>query len=94
MTREEAESLVEKGQYLLGKKVTVRDINKLTYKYDTSEYTVKEIKISCSPDTIGNYGGKEMCNAYAVLVGLRDSQEVQEGLLALIADNPPGKYKS
>lgn len=94
MTREEAENLVEKGQYLLGKKVTVRDINKLNYKYDTSEYTVKEIKLFCSPDTIGNYGGRELCHAYAILIGLRDSQEIQEGLLALITDNPPEKYRS
>ena len=94
MTREEAESLKEKGQYLVGQKVTVRDINKLTYKYDTSEYTVKEIKVSCSPDDIGNFGGKEVCTAYAVLVGVRDSQEVNEGLIALLADNPPGKFKS
>jgi hypothetical protein len=94
MTREEAERLKEKGGYLVGKKVTVRDINKLTYKYDTIEYTVREIRISCSPDTLGNFDGKEVCTAYAVLVGLRDSQEIKEGLLALIAENPPEKFKS
>lgn len=94
MTRAEAEILKEKGQYLVGKTVTIRDINKLNYKYDTSEYTVKEIQIACSPDSSGNFNGNEVCRAYAVLVGVRDSQEIKEGLLALIADNPPQKFKS
>jgi hypothetical protein len=93
MTKKEAEALVEKGKYLLGQKVTVRDVNKMTYKYDTVEYIVEELKVSCSPDTIGNYSGDEVCYAFAILKGVRDSQEVQEGLRALMIDNPPGKFK-
>lgn len=93
MTKKEAEALIEKAQYLVGKVVTVRDVNKITYKYDSSEYKVEELKISCSPDTIGNYSGEEVCFAFAVLKGVRDSQEIQEGLRALMIDNPPDKFK-
>jgi hypothetical protein len=93
MTREEAEALIQKGQYLLGKKVTVRDINKITYKYDTSEYTVEELKLNCTPDTSGNFNGKDVCNAFAVLKGVRDSQVIYEGLRGLILENPPEKIK-
>jgi hypothetical protein len=93
MTREEAEKLIEQGQYLVGRTVTVRDINKITYKYDTAEYVVQELQLSCSPDTSGNFNGSEVCNALAVLKGVRDSQLVTEGLRALILNNPRENYK-
>lgn len=93
MTREDAEKLIREGQYLLGKTVTVRDINKITYKYDTSEYLVEELKLNCSPDTSGNFKGDEVCNALAVLKGVRDSQTIHEGLRGLMISNPPGNYK-
>ena len=94
MTRKEAEQLIQEGQYLLGQTVTVRDINKMTYRYDTLEYTVQELKMNCSPDNSGNFSGAEICNAFAVLKGVRDSQIIFEGLRGLMLSNPPEKYSA
>lgn len=93
MTRDEAEELIRQGQYLVGKTVTVREINRITYKYDTSEYVVQELKLNCSADISGNFRNNEVCSALAVLRGVRDSQVVLEGLRGLILNNPPGSYK-